>query len=97
MPTQRTYNEGIVEGSIDAGNSEDELVGEDVLGTEGDDLLSLGGLGGGLRFSLASLYIDNKCNVSMMMGGRRIYLRVQERIHNRIDFVSRLLRSIPLP
>lgn len=63
-----TYNEGVVERSIDAGDSEDLLVGEDVLGTERDDLLSLGGLGGGLRFSLASLLIRNRSNVSTDAG-----------------------------
>lgn len=72
-----TYNEGIVEGSIDAGNSEDDLVGENVLGTEGDDLLSGGGLRGGLRFSLASLLIRNKYNVSMRSHERRIYFECQ--------------------
>jgi hypothetical protein len=51
-------NKGIVEGSVDTRNTEDELVGEHVLGTIGDHLFGGGGLRGGLSFSLGSLFIS---------------------------------------
>lgn len=49
-----TYDKSIVEGGIDTGNTEHELVGLEVLGGVGDDLLDLCR---GFSLSLASLWV----------------------------------------
>lgn len=58
-----TYNEGVVERSVDVGDTEDELVGSNTLGTiEGKFLLLGVGVLGVLSVLSLSLSVSLKCD-----------------------------------